>query len=273
MEPTESHPHAIHLGAERLEALMFRGVCHGAIGNRAFGGQVLAQSLHAAGQTVPAERIAHSAHGYYIRGGRAGQPIVYRVEATRDGRSFSTRQVQAVQDGEVLFSLTVSFQVAVPGAAHGLPMPDVPLPDELTGTRGLFGAVWDRQPIPAQLFDFRFVPDGLVPAGSQMYWVRAWEPLGEDPLAQLCAISYVSDIKLASIASGLDRAELPGHTLSSLDHSIWFHQPARADEWLLYHQHGRAVSDSRGLASGEFFTVAGDLVASVAQEVLIRPRR
>lgn len=261
------------LAVERLEVLLFRGRCHSAVGNRAFGGQVLAQALRAAGETVPSGRIAHSAHGYFIRGGQAELPIVYRVEATRDGRSFSTRQVQAVQDGEVIFTLSASFEAPEPGSARGLPIPDVPLPDELAGARGLFGETWERQRIPGQLFEFRFVPEDLVPAGSQQYWVRARESLGEDQLAHLSAIAYVSDIKLALTASGLTPAELRTHTLSSLDHSIWFHEPARADEWLLYHQHGRAASSSRALGSGEFFTPTGDLVASVSQEVLIRPLR
>lgn len=261
------------VSVERLEALLFRGQCHSTVANRAFGGQVLGQALSAAGQTVPDDRVAHSAHGYFIRGGEAGRPIIYRVEATRDGRSFSSREVQAVQAGEVIFSLAVSFHVPEPGATHGLAMPAVPLPGELVGARGLTAESWTQPTAPARGLEVRFVPDDLVPEGSQMYWFRSREPLGEDALTHLAVIAYVSDIRLSLTASGLDVNQVRTHMLSSLDHAIWFHQPARADEWLLYHQHVRAVSSSRGLASGEFFTAAGDLVASVSQEALVRARR
>ncbi|WP_116200324.1 acyl-CoA thioesterase [Amycolatopsis circi] len=260
------------LKLEPLELNLFRGWCHQGSPQRAFGGQVAAQALTAAGATVPSARHVHSLHGYFIRGGRTDMPIIYEVERTRDGGSFTTRRVVAIQNGESIFSLSASFQTEADSSAHQARMPDVPAPDEA-------GVVeQDRSPIVLSAIEVRFVSSpetGLPDTGRgprQQIWVRAKDALPDTPLAHVCALTYISDIRLAGTAL-LPHRDDPGEPqLTSLDHAVWFHRPFRADEWLLFDMESPSYANTRGLTHGEFFTTDGRLVASVTQEVLLRRR-
>ncbi|MDT7589425.1 MAG: acyl-CoA thioesterase [Pseudonocardiales bacterium] len=260
------------LQLERIEENLFRGWCHQTGWQRAFGGQVAAQALTAAGATVPEERGVHSLHGYFIRGGRTDRPIVFEVERTRDGGSFTTRRVVAIQDGETIFSLSASFQRAEVSSEHQARMPEVTAPED--GDIELF----EPLPIRQSAIEARYIGDptkGLPDVGRgprQQLWVRAKDRLPDEPLAHVCALTYISDIRLAGTA-GLPHQAEPGEPqLASLDHAVWFHRPFRADEWLLFDMESPSYASHRGLAHGEFFTVDGRLVASVTQEVLIRRR-
>jgi len=260
------------LKLEPLELNLFRGWCHQGSPQRAFGGQVAAPALTAAGATVPAERHVHSLHGYFIRGGRTDMPIIYEVERTRDGGSFTTRRVVAIQNGESIFSLSASFQTEAESSAHQARMPDVPSPDEA-------GAVeQDRSPIVLSAIEVRFVSDpetGLPDTGRgprQRIWVRAKDAMPDAPLAHVCALTYISDIRLAGTALLPHLADPGEPQLTSLDHAVWFHRPFRADEWLLFDMESPSFASTRGLTHGEFFTTDGRLVASVTQEVLLRRR-
>jgi acyl-CoA thioesterase-2 len=260
------------LKLETLERNLFRGFSHEGSPQRAFGGQVAAQALTAAGATVPEEREVHSLHGYFIRGGRTDLPIVYEVERTRDGGSFTTRRVAAIQNGETIFSLSASFQRPAESSEHQARMPEVPKPDDVERRDE------DELPIMMSVIEARFISDpdaGLPDLGSgprQRIWVRAKGRLPDAPLAHVCALTYISDIRLAGTAA-LPHREEPGRaSLTSLDHAVWFHRPFRADEWLLFDMESRSYSSERGLTHGEFYTTDGRLVASVTQEVLLRRR-
>jgi acyl-CoA thioesterase-2 len=260
------------LKLERLEENLFRGSCHQGSPQRAFGGQVAAQALTAAGATVPAERGVHSLHGYFIRGGRTDMPIIYEVERTRDGGSFTTRRVVAIQNGESIFSLSASFQTAAESSEHQARMPEVPAPDEIATIET------EEEPIVLAAIEVRFISDpgqGLPDVGRgprQRMWVRAKDSLPDNPLAHVCALTYISDIRLAGTAWLPHRNDPGTPQLASLDHAVWFHRPFRADEWLLFDMESPSYASTRGLAHGEFFTTDGRLVASVTQEVLIRHR-
>ncbi|MFC4602290.1 acyl-CoA thioesterase [Rhodococcus kronopolitis] len=258
----------------------YLGRCHAAAPMRAFGGQVAAQALIAAGRTVAADRVAHSLHGYFIRGGRADRPIEYRVDRTRDGGSFTTRRVSAEQDGETIFSLSVSFQRQEDGADDQPSMPEAPRPEGLTAAKhrwtNWFGS---GPPVQTSVLDLRFVDDSTVPLPDlghgprQQFWVRVRDELPDDTLLHMGALTYISDINLARTAS-LDRGNGPmRRQIASLDHALWFHRPFRADRWLLFTQESPTASGGRGFARGQLYTEDGLLVASVAQEVLMREAR
>jgi acyl-CoA thioesterase II len=270
------------LDLERIEVNLFRGESPPQSLPRVFGGQVAGQALVAAGRTVPEEREVHSLHAYFIRPGDPTVPIVYEVERVRDGHSFTTRRVLAIQHGEAIFSLSASFQVHQPGLEHTEEMPTgVPGPDELPdmGTRivaqgyevGLF------QQLPRPL-DIRYVHDpvwspGFRPTREPMrVWMRADGTLPDTKLLHVCLLTYASDLTLLN--SVLARHEIPVRDeeirRASLDHAMWFHQPFRADEWLLYECHSPVASGARGLATGRFFTQDGRLVATTVQEGLVR---
>ncbi len=268
------------LDLERIEENIFRGVSPPGSPVRVFGGQVAGQALVAAGRTVPGDRSVHSLHAYFIRPGDPDTPIVYQVDRTRDGRSFTTRRVVAEQRGETIFSLSASFQVAEEGMQHGDEMPDVPAPDSLPTFGETIGDLAERlgrdQPRP---IDVRYVTDppwvrrerGEQQAKNQV-WMRADGSLPDDPLLHVCVAAFASDMTLLDsvlgrhgVYWGLD--EVSG---ASLDHAMWFHQPFRADEWLLYDCSSPAASGARGLATGRFFTQDGRLVATVVQEGLLR---
>ncbi|WP_018500874.1 acyl-CoA thioesterase [Parafrankia discariae] len=265
------------LTLESVDRDIFRGLCHDGAPMRAFGGQVAAQAQVAAGRTVEPDRLMHSLHGYFLRPGRTDAPIVYLVERIRDGRSFTTRRVSAVQDGETIFSMSASFQrPRETEEAHRLRAPDVPSPETL---RRWWGPI-DEAPEyrPFLLIDIRStagvpgVPqDGAAggPADGiprQSVWVRVDQLLPDDPLLHVCALTYLSDLTLASTAS-LPYLGVPGRLdIVSLDHAMWFHRPFRADDWLLFAQDSPSAGGARGLSRGMFFTRDGLLVASAIQE-------
>ncbi|MGW3246309.1 acyl-CoA thioesterase [Streptomyces sp. NPDC001070] len=266
------------LGLERLEENLYRGVCHAGVPLRAFGGQVAAQSLIAAGSTLPApDLLVHSLHGYFIRAGRTDRPIVYEVDRTRDGSSFATRRVVAIQNGDVIFSLSASFHREEDSPEHQADAPDAPGPEGLP-------ELWEyararRGPsVFEAVLESRCVADpekGLPSVGQgprQQLWVRTRDSLPGGPLLHACALTYFSDIRLLATA-GLPYADHPGERqAASLDHAVWFHRPFRADEWLLFAMESPSYASSRGLARGQFFTRDGRLVASVVQEGLYRRR-
>ncbi|MFC7345061.1 acyl-CoA thioesterase II [Saccharopolyspora griseoalba] len=271
------------LDLERIEENIFRGVSPATSSVRVFGGQVAGQSLVAAGRTVPAERRVHSLHAYFIRPGDPSIPIVYEVDRTRDGRSFTTRRVVATQRGKTIFSLSASFQVDEDGIDHADDMPDVPDPETLptfTERAGdLLEGLGMTQPRP---IDVRYVTEppwesretGPRAARNQV-WMRADGALPDDDLLHVCIAAFASDMTLldAPLARhgvywGLD--DVVG---ASLDHAMWFHRRFRADDWLLYDCASPSASGGRGLATGRFFSRDGQLVATVVQEGLLRVNR
>jgi acyl-CoA thioesterase-2 len=270
------------LDLEQIENDIFRGRSPEEQVQRVFGGQVAGQALVAAGRTAPADRPVHSLHAYFIRPGDPAVPLVYMVDRVRDGRSFTTRRVSAIQHGRTIFTLSASFHRAEPGPVHSDPMPEVPPPDEIPRTvdrlERLFGT------LPAQ---FRETPIDLRSAGPltfeaerdpslrttrNLVWLRVEGELPDDPLLHVCLMTYASDLTLIdSVLLGHGLSWADGKTSgASLDHAMWFHRPFRADRWLLYAQESPVGAGARGLARGEVFTAEGDLVVSVVQEGLIR---
>ncbi|MCK9928622.1 thioesterase family protein [Frankia sp. Mgl5] len=265
---------------ESVDRDIFRGLCHDGAPMRAFGGQVAAQAQVAAGRTVEPDRRMHSLHGYFLRPGRTDAPIVYLVERIRDGRSFTTRRVSAVQDGETIFSMSASFQrPREADETHRLRAPDVPGPETLPRWWGPIEEAPEYRPF--LLIDVRSTTGPLggaearqaaAAAGSvdgmprQSVWVRVDQVLPDDPLLHVCALTYLSDLTLASTAR-LPYNGLPGRLdIVSLDHVMWFHRPFRADDWLLFAQDSPSADSGRGLSRGMFFTRDGLLVASAIQE-------
>ncbi|MGE5511895.1 MAG: acyl-CoA thioesterase II [Bacteroidota bacterium] len=274
------------LDLEPLEQNLFRGRGPTEGWQRVYGGQVLGQALVAAVRTVPEDRIAHSMHGYFLLPGDPTQPIIYDVERIRDGGSFSTRRVKAIQHGRVMFFTSVSFHKAEDSFDHQSAMPEVPAPEDLPSEADLRGRLLDHLPDYIRSYWERERPIEMRPVDVSRYfgreegpavqhiWMRANGKLpGAFPLHQ-CVLAYASDFTLldtALIAHGklwFDR----DIQLASLDHALWFHRPFRADEWLLYSQDSPSAHGARGLCRGSIFTRDGVLVASVAQEGLIRRR-
>jgi acyl-CoA thioesterase-2 len=270
------------LDLEQIEVNIFRGVSPDEQVQRVFGGQVAGQALVAATRTVENGAGVHSLHAYFLRPGDPRIPILYQVDRIRDGRSFTTRRVVAIQHGKPIFNLSASFQMPEDGFAHGMPMPDVPdpgsVPDWRTQWESVRHLIPDRFDRPRAI-DLRYVT-GAPPsrAGTsttrQQVWLRAAGRLPDDPIVHTCLLTYASDMTL------LDTALLPHGTsaldesvmMASLDHAMWFHAPFRADEWLLYDQETPAASGGRGLTRGSVFRHDGTHVASVVQEGLIRRR-
>ncbi len=273
------------LDLERIEEDIFRGVSTKSRWQRVFGGQVAGQALVAAGRTVPDDRRVHSLHSYFVRPGDPTIPILYEVDRVRDGRSFSTRRVIAVQHGQTIFSLSASFQLEQDGFQHQQPMPaDVPPPDALPALVNRYGpspeaAAWYRS-MPKPI-DLRYVddPPWIQHAhgpreGMSRVWMRADGVLPDDPLLHVCVLTYASDMTLLDsvlvrhgLAPGLDPI-----SMASLDHAMWFERTFRADEWLLYSTSSPSASGGRGLATGRFYTQDGRLVCSVVQEGMVRVR-
>ena len=266
------------LDLEHLEVNIFRGRSPADDRQRVFGGQVAGQALVAAGRTVDAGNV-HSLHAYFLRPGDPSIPILYEVDRIRDGRSFTTRRVVAIQHGKAIFNLQASFHVAEIGLDHPVEMPEAPPPESFPRADELEppvpGKLWKRQPV-----DMRYVngpPWELSPDGDararQLVWIRADGKLPDDPVLHTCVVAYASDYTLLG-------ASLVPHGVSyfrndimmaSLDHAMWFHRPFRADEWLLYSQMSPSASGGRGLAYGGIFRQDGALAVSVVQEGLIRP--
>lgn len=270
------------LDLEPIELNIFRGRSPDTVLQRVFGGQVAGQALVAAGRTVPAGRPVHSLHAYFLRPGDPRVPIVYSVDRIRDGRSYTTRRVVAVQHGRAIFTLAASFASPEPGPEHAEAMPVTPAPatlppwhDRLAPYAAELGS-WYDMPRP---IDIRYVTEpplaarsrGKSPARSSV-WLRADGELPDDPLVHVCVLTYASDITLLDavlVRHGLawTDTDLQG---ASLDHAMWFHRPFRADDWLLYDAEAPSASGGRALAQGRLFTGDGRLVASVVQEGVLR---
>ena len=267
------------LDLEQLELNLFRGTSPPLSPTRVFGGQVAGQALVAAGRTVPEDRAVHSLHAYFIRPGDPSIPIVYEAERVRDGRSFTTRRVLAIQRGEPIFALSASFQLEQEGVTHTEPPPaDVPAPESLPdlGERVASGrgSGWLAN-IPRPI-DIRFVeePVWTVDRGASdapmRVWMRADGQLPHDRLLHVCLLTYASDMTLLGSVIARHDLTLANVQMASLDHAMWFHHPFRADEWLLYTCYSPSASGSRGLATGRFTTQDGKLVATAVQEGLVR---
>lgn len=271
------------LKLERIEDNIFRGESRDIGSPRVYGGQVLGQALSAANCTVE-DREVHSLHAYFLRAGDVEADIVYNVDRARDGRSFSNRRVVAIQHGRQIFNMTASFQKPEHGLEHQVAMPDVPPPDELADIRDMMAELLDT--IPEKLrryytherpFDVRPIePVALLSSDKaepkQTFWFRAVDRLPDDPEIHRSLLAYVSDYQLVATSTlphGV-RFEKDSLQLASLDHAMWFHRPFRVDDWLLYSMDSPNACEARGLARGQIFTRDGVLVASTAQEGLIR---
>lgn len=262
---------------ERLEEDLFRGFDHPTTpaDQRLFGGQVAAQALRAAAETVRAEHRPHSLHGYFLRAGRPHTPIVLRVERVRDGRSFSTRHVAAVQGGETIFNLIASFHRDEEGGEFAMPMaPGVSPPSDAEAEAAAGTATehpdW-RLNRPVLRKELEIPPDEPTEATRRM-WVRSGQRLPDDPVIHACALTYMSDLGAVTAAIRALPGEPETAMAGSLDHSLWFHRPARADEWLLFDVRPVSVHGARGLVSGTLHTAGGVHVASMTQEAFIRLR-
>jgi acyl-CoA thioesterase II len=267
------------LELEQLEIDLFRGTSPETSPVRVFGGQVAAQALVAAARTVEPKRGVHSLHAYFIRGGDPARPIVFQVERIRDGHSFSTRRVLAIQGGLAIFALSASFQTPQAGLAHTVPMPDdVPQPEELAdlGVRVVDGTGGGWLTMMPRSVDIRLVDepvwtsDRIATDEPVRAWMRAEGTLPDDPLRHVCLLTYASDLTLLGSVVARHDMSTTEVQMASLDHAMWFHQPFRADDWLLYECWSPAASGGRGLAQGRFFTRDGVLVASTMQEGLVR---
>ncbi|MFI4914574.1 MAG: acyl-CoA thioesterase [Steroidobacterales bacterium] len=272
------------LELERLEVNIFRGESHDIGSPQVYGGQVLGQALKAAYATVEPERVAHSLHAYFLRRGDFNAPIVYFVDRSRDGHSFTSRRVTAIQHGEQIFHMAASFQTPEVGVDHQIEMPRVPGPEALPDSavlppstlaelpekmRQFYGRPWP--------FEFRLVHPVPLPRPpkappAQQVWIRIIDRVPDDDILHRCLLAYVSDFHLLTTAT-LPHA-LPymssNLVLASIDHAMWFHWPLRVDEWFLYAIDSPSASGARGFSRGSIFTRTGRLVASTAQEGLLR---
>jgi len=269
------------LDLEVIEVNIFRGVSPDENRQRVFGGQVAGQALVAAARTIDDPgRLVHSLHAYFLRPGDPTVPILYEVDRIRDGRSFTTRRVVAIQHGKAIFNLQASFHRAEPGLDFQEPMADVPdpatLPDFATRMaphRERLGEWYDRpRPIDTRYVDSAPTDREGPQPPTQKVWLRADGPLPDDPVLHACVLTYASDMTLLDTTLLPHRGRVDDERLmmASLDHAMWFHRPFRADEWLLYVQDTPSTSNARGLARGLIYTEDGSLVASVMQEGLIR---
>ena len=249
---------------------------------RVFGGQVMAQAALAAMATISEDRIIHSLHGYFLRPGDITEDITFSVDRIHDGRSFATRRVQAYQKGQPIFSMIASFQDEDPGFDHQATMPEgIPDPDSLPSAQQVLSSIghpiadmWAK----TRAFDLRHFPSSLYmsvdgePTAHQAVWLKSLSALPDDPNLHRAALAYASDFSILEPvirAHGVSWAT-PGLKMASLDHAMWFHRYARADEWLLYVQESPSARGGRGLSLGRIFTQSGTLVASVAQEGMVR---
>ncbi|MBI1262328.1 MAG: acyl-CoA thioesterase II [Rhizobiales bacterium] len=271
------------LDIEQIEVNLFRGYNPEVYWQRVFGGQVIGQALVAAYRTVE-ERVCHSLHAYFIRPGDPKVPILYEVDRARDGKSFTTRRVVAIQHGKQIFNLAASFQVREKGFEHQAAMPDVPPPEDLPTDAELRAAIASKLPPEIAKHFSRERPVEMRPVNPQNFvkpekmepfqhiWVRTPRSVGTAEAINQCVLAYASDMSL------LDTCMRPHGVswmsgklqMASLDHAMWFHQPFQADEWLLYTQDSPSASGGRGFNRGAFYTRDGRLVASVAQEGLAR---
>jgi acyl-CoA thioesterase-2 len=275
------------LTLEPLEDNLFRGARGREGWQRVYGGQVLGQAMMAAAQTVEPARSIHSLHGYFLLAGDPSLPIVYDVERIREGGSFTTRRVKAIQHGRAIFSMSASFHKQEEGFDHQSAMPDVPSPEALSNPKELIGRLIDKLPDSMRSYFERELPIDMRIVDVSRYlsrekktpiqhiWIRANGPLPDDPVLHQAILAYASDFTLldtALIAHGklLFDADVQ---LASLDHALWYHRPFRADEWMLYVQDSPNAFGARGFCRGTIYARDGSLIASVAQEGLMRKRQ
>jgi acyl-CoA thioesterase II len=274
------------LDLEPLEHNLYRGRSPEDGWQRVFGGQVIGQALVAASRTVPTERQAHSLHAYFLRAGDPTVPIIYEVDRIRDGKSFVTRRVVAIQHGQAIFSMSVSFQVEEPGLDHQAPAPGLLQPEALMSEEAIkrqflqsapesIKRYWQRErPIEIRPVDLRHYMSSEPLEPVQQAWFRATGALPDDAAIHKCVLAYASDMMLIDTSLYPHGRSLFDRDLqvASLDHALWFHRPFRADDWLLYAMDSPSASGGRGFNRGAIFTRDGVHVASVAQEGLIRVR-
>lgn len=275
------------LDLEPIEENLFRGTSPQVGWQRVFGGHVIAQALIAACRTAPADLAVHSLHAYFMRPGDPAQPIVYTADRIRDGTSFATRRVVAIQHGQAIFSLSASFHKAEEGLEHQVPLPAMPSPDDLPGRDAMIEAFgsdapahirsyWERErPIEVRPLSLdHYISNKPLPA-DQKVWIRATGPVPGDPAIQAAVLAYLSDMTLLDTAlfphgrSVFDRSL----QVASLDHAMWFHRPFAFDDWLLYAMDSPNANGARALTRGTLHSRDGRLIASVAQEGLVRQRR
>ncbi len=273
------------LDLEPLEHNLFRGRSPQVGWQRVFGGQVIGQALVAAGRTVR-DRAAHSLHCYFMRPGDPAVPIIYEVDRIRDGKSFTTRRVVAIQHGEAIFSMAASFQIDEGGLDHQIAMPEVPKPEELPSESELKALFLKDAPEPVRRYWKHERPIEIRPVDLRHYlsrkpldpiqnvWIRAADKLPDDPDIHRCVLAYASDMTLLDTALFAHGRLLFDRDMqvASLDHSLWSHRSFRADEWMLYAEDSPSASGARGFTRGSLFSRDGVLIASVAQEGLIRRR-
>lgn len=272
------------LSLERIEENLFRGQSQDLGWGVVFGGQVLGQSLSAAVQTVPEGRFIHSLHGYFLRPGDVSAPIVYDVDRIRDGKSFTTRRVVAIQHGKAIFNMSCSFQTFEDGPSHQDQMPETTSPEALLSEQQLAEQIVHLIPEPMRQQAVATKPIEIRPVKPRnplkprveepvsQVWYKALRDLPEDPSLHAYLLAYASDFHFLTTATkphGISWL-MPNVQMASLDHAMWFHRPFRMDEWLLHVIDSPSSSGSRGLVRGQFFTQDGQLVASTAQEGLIR---
>lgn len=274
------------LNLEKIEEGLFRGQSQDLGLRQVFGGQVIGQALHAAKQTIPAERLVHSFHSYFLLPGDSHKPIVYDVENLRDGHSFSTRRVSAIQNGRPIFYLTASFQTQEEGFEHQDVMPAVPQPEELMSELDIArkmahllpASVRDKflceRPIEMRPVKFHNPLQGDVEEPVRYVWFKANGTMPDDLRVHQYLLAYASDFNFLPTAlqphgKGFLEADMQ---VATLDHSMWFHRPFRMDDWLLYAVESPSASGARGLVRGRFFTRDGKLIATTVQEGLIRQR-
>jgi acyl-CoA thioesterase II len=268
------------LDLEQLEVNIYRGRLFSSgsgMWQRTFGGHVAGQSLVSAVRTVDPRYLVHSLHGYFLRPGDAQAPTVFLVERTRDGGSFCTRRVNAIQHGETIFSMSASFQTDQSGIEHQDAMPAAPPPDDLPALTSMkaFDDAGFRQ---FAEWDVRLVPQEQIQhlpgkASQQQVWFRHREPLPDDAVLHICALAYMSDLTLLGSAQVNRLAVRPYLQVASLDHAMWFMRAFRADEWLLYDQSSPSACGGRSLTQGKIFNQYGEMVAAVMQEGLTRYKR
>ncbi|HWM85702.1 MAG TPA: acyl-CoA thioesterase II [Kofleriaceae bacterium] len=275
------------LALEKIEENLYRGQSQDLGWGTVFGGQVVGQALSAAAQTVPVERQVHSLHAYFLRPGDVTRPILFEVDRIRDGGSFTTRRVVAIQAGRAIFNMSASFQRDEPGFEHQESMPEAPPPASLPTEQERAARAADRLPRTAvqmarkeRAFEARSTdPEGdpfrpAPRAARRMVWMRTVDRLPDDPALHRYLLAYASDFAFVTtslLPHGVSFLT-PGMQIASLDHVMYFHQPLRCDEWLLHVMDSPAAHGARGLVRGSYFTESGRLVASTVQEGLIRHR-
>jgi acyl-CoA thioesterase-2 len=271
------------LQLERLEINLFRGVSRDLGFPQVFGGQVLGQSLAAASATIAADRSVHSLHAYFLLPGDVKAPIIYEVDRSRDGGSFSSRRVVAIQHGQQIFHMSASFQSAQQGLEHQSTQPEVPAPEKLLDIRDLIAQAsdiapelkrWFQIPLPIEFrpIDAEQMMSAHPTEAHSKFWFRAVDKLPDESVLHHCVLAFASDFYLLRTSTQPHGIPFPSANLklASIDHAMWFHRPVRVDEWLLYCIDSPIASGSRGLSRGLVYDRAGTLVASVAQEGLIR---